>query len=54
MELKPYQQQVIKNLETFLDYKNKFRIPSESFNKYWESRVGKYHLNIDGSYSIAE
>jgi type III restriction enzyme len=51
MELKPYQQQVINDLKEFLEYKNKFQDTAKAFNQYWEDRVGKYQLNLDGSYS---
>lgn len=51
MELKPFQQQVINDLEKFLEYKNKFRDAATAFKLYWEDRVGKYQLNLDGSYS---
>lgn len=51
MELKPYQQQVINNLNKFLEYKNKFQETGKAFNQYWEDRVGKYQLNLDGTYS---
>lgn len=51
MELKPYQQQVITDLEKFLEYKNKFQDSAKAFNQYWEDRVGAYQLNIDGTYS---
>ena len=47
MELKPYQQEVINNLETFLEYKNKYRDSAKAFNAYWESRSGKYQVNLD-------
>ncbi|MDD4191204.1 MAG: DEAD/DEAH box helicase family protein [Mangrovibacterium sp.] len=51
MELKPYQQQVINDLERFLEYKNIYRSSAKAFNRYWEGRVGKYQLNPDGSNS---
>lgn len=51
MELKPYQQQVITDLEKFVEYKNKFQDSAKAFNQYWEDRVGPYQLNIDGTYS---
>ena len=49
MELKPYQQQVINDLERFLEYQDKFRNPAKAFNQYWEDRVGKYQALLDGS-----
>ena len=51
MELKPYQQQVINDLEKFLEYKNKFQDTTKAFKQFWEDRVGKYQLKLDGSYS---
>lgn len=51
MELKPYQQQVINDLDKFLEYKNKYRDAAKAFRQFWEDRVGKYQLNLDGSYS---
>lgn len=51
MELKPYQQQVINDLEKFLEYKNKFQDTAKAFKQFWEDRVGKYQLKLDGSYS---
>lgn len=50
MELKPYQQQVINNLDQFLEYKNKYQDSALAFNKYWEDRVGKYQAQLDGSH----
>ena len=49
MELKPYQQQVIQHLETFLEYLNQFRSPAKAFNQYWEDQVGNYQVMLDGS-----
>ena len=49
MELKPYQQQVINDLERFLEYQSQFRNPLKAFNQYWEDRVGKYQVMPDGS-----
>ncbi|OQX97048.1 MAG: hypothetical protein B6I20_13490, partial [Bacteroidetes bacterium 4572_117] len=51
MELKPYQQKVINDLEKFLDYQNKYQDNAKAFNLYWENRVGKYQLKLDGTYS---
>ena len=51
MELKPYQQQVINDLDKFLEYKNKYRDAAKAFRQFWEDKVGKYQLNLDGSYS---
>ncbi|TCO09316.1 DEAD/DEAH box helicase [Natronoflexus pectinivorans] len=51
MELKPYQQQVINDLDKFLEYLNTFQDSAKAFNQFWEDKVGKYQANIDGSYS---
>ena len=51
MELKPYQQTVINDLEDFLGSLNKFVDPGKAFNEYWKNRVGEYELNLDGSHS---
>lgn len=51
MELKPYQQQVINDLNRFLEYSNQFRNPAKAFNQFWEDRVGKYQAMLDGSIS---
>lgn len=51
MELKPYQQQVINDLDRFLEYVTEYRNSAKAFNRYWEDRVGKYQVNPDGSVS---
>lgn len=51
MELKSYQQQVITDLEVFLEYLQKYTIPAVAFKHYWEDRVGSYELKLDGTYS---
>ena len=51
MELKPYQQQVINDLDKFLDYLNTYQDSAKAFNQFWEDKVGKYQVNLDGSYS---
>jgi len=43
MELKPYQQDVIKDLELFISYLNKYNNPKLAFDNYWENKVGKYN-----------
>lgn len=43
MELKPYQSQVIKDLESYLDYLNKYRSADKAYNQYWEDKIGKYN-----------
>ncbi len=49
MELKPYQQQVIKDLESYLSYLQEHHIPAKSFNAYWKDKFGEYTINLDGS-----
>ncbi len=43
MELKPYQQDVIKDLELFISYFNEYNNPKIAFDSYWENKVGKYN-----------
>ena len=38
MELKPYQQQVITDLEKYLEYLDEYKVPSDAFNKYWADK----------------
>ena len=42
MELKVYQHKVIKDLERFLNYLQKYKKTDEAFNKYWEDNIGQY------------
>lgn len=49
MELKPYQQQVIKDLESYLSYLQEHHTPAKSFNAYWKDKFGEYTINLDGS-----
>ncbi|MBB1193379.1 restriction endonuclease [Flavobacterium sp. SOK18b] len=51
MELKSYQQQVINDLDLFLDYLQKHPTPALAFKNYWEDKVGAYELKLDGTYS---
>ena len=51
MELKSYQQQVITDLELFLEYLQKYTKPNMAFKYYWEDKVGPYELKLDGTYS---
>ncbi|MEM0576462.1 DEAD/DEAH box helicase [Flavobacterium polysaccharolyticum] len=51
MELKSYQQQVITDLELFLEYLQKYANPAKAFKHYWEDKVGPYELKLDGTYS---
>jgi type III restriction enzyme len=43
MELKPYQQVVIKDLENYLSYLQKSSSPAQAFQAFWEDRVGTYN-----------
>jgi type III restriction enzyme len=51
VELKPYQQQVINDLDKYLEYLNTFQDSSKAFSHFWEDKVGRYQVNLDGSYS---
>ena len=44
MELKPYQQKVIQDLENYLSYLQKHQSPSSAFNSYWKDKIGEYKL----------
>lgn len=44
MELKSYQQKVIKNLEEYLEYVQEHKNISTAFDCYWEDKVGSYNL----------
>ena len=43
MELKNYQHKVIKDLESFLEYLQIHKRIDDSFNKYWEDKIGPYN-----------
>lgn len=52
MELKPYQQRVIKDLEHFLSYLQKEPTPATAFNQFWEDKLGiPYTPQLDGSFT---
>ena len=51
MELKSYQQQVINDLDLFLEYLQKNNTPALAFKQYWEDKVGAYELKLHGTYS---
>lgn len=51
MELKSYQQQVITDLELFLEYLQRHNNPATAFKQYWEDKIGPYELKLDGTYS---
>lgn len=64
MELKPYQQDVIRDLENYLSYLNKYENPTKAFNAYWEDKglsynpltqtgMKPYKDNIPGAIHIA-
>ena len=49
MELKSYQHKVIKDLELYLEYVQRFKKTDVAFNKFWEDRIGPYNpLNNEG------
>jgi len=49
MELKSYQHKVIKDLELYLEYVQRFKKTDAAFNKFWEDRIGPYNpLNDEG------
>jgi type III restriction enzyme len=43
MELKNYQVKVIKDLELYLDYVQRFKKTDSAFNIFWEDRLGPYN-----------
>lgn len=43
MELKSYQQDVLKNLRTYFDYLSREKDPATAFNAYWEDELGPYN-----------
>ncbi len=43
MELKPYQQNVLDDLELYLEYVNEDRDYAKAFNRFWEDKIGKYN-----------
>jgi type III restriction enzyme len=43
MELKPYQQKVITDLDEYLDYVQQYKRTDIAFNKYWEDKIGEYN-----------
>lgn len=43
MELKPYQQEVIRDLENYFSYLQKNNSPAKAFNEFWKERVGEYN-----------
>lgn len=51
MELKPYQQKVIKDLELFLEYLRNNKTPDKAFNQYWSDKIGPYSPQLDGTFS---
>lgn len=49
MELKNFQHKVIKDLELYLEYVQRFKKTDTAFNKFWEDRIGPYNsLSGDG------
>lgn len=49
MELKPYQQKVITDLENYLSYLEECSSPAQAFNEYWKDKLGEYTVKLDGS-----
>ncbi len=43
MELKNYQTKVIQDLEIYLQYIKRYKKTDQSFNKFWEDRIGGYN-----------
>ncbi len=43
MELKPYQSKVIKDLETYLNYVQQYKVTDVAFKRFWEDQVGPYN-----------
>lgn len=43
MELKNYQSKVIQDLETYLNYIKQYKKTDQSFNQFWEDRIGSYN-----------
>ncbi len=43
MELKSYQYKVIKDLELFLEYVQKYQRTDKAFNQFWEDKLGPYN-----------
>ncbi|MBL7904212.1 MAG: DEAD/DEAH box helicase family protein [Bacteroidales bacterium] len=49
MELKSYQQKVVKDLEIYLSYVQRYNKTDVAFNRFWEDRIGPYNpLNGTG------
>jgi type III restriction enzyme len=51
MELKPYQQQVISDLESFLEHLELAGSPAKAYQEYCKDKFGEYTLGLDGSNS---
>lgn len=51
MELKPYQQQVISDLENFLEHLELVGSPTKAYKEYCQDKFGDYALKLDGSNS---
>jgi len=48
MELKTYQQKVVNDLQSYLEYVQRFNKTDVAFNKFWADRIGAYNP-LDGS-----
>ena len=42
MELKPYQQRVIEDLDAYMDRFKRTGDPAKTFNAHWEDKAGPY------------
>ena len=48
MELKPYQQNVISNLEEYLQYVQEYKNTAKAFDAFWSEKIGPYNP-LDGT-----
>jgi len=49
LELKSYQQKVVKDLELYLEYVQRYNKTDVAFNRFWEDRIGPYNpINGNG------
>jgi type III restriction enzyme len=49
LELKSYQQKVIKDLELYLEFVQRYNKTDVAFNRFWEDRIGPYNpINGNG------
>ena len=43
MELKPYHQQVLDDLDEYLNYIQQFKRYDKAYNQFWEDKIGTYN-----------